>query len=194
MGYRVLALNGSPRENGNTQRALDIVCGRLRQRDIDVSQVRLDGVMSRGCRACCQCQKNKDRRCAIEDELNVILQQVWEADALIIGSPTYFSGVTAETKAFIDRCGYVSRANGGLLRGKIGAAVAVHRRAGANITYAQINYLFGVSEMPIATSSYWNLGVARQPGALDQDEEGVNTFVTLGDNLAEMIVKLRSGV
>jgi multimeric flavodoxin WrbA len=77
-----------------------------------------------------------------------------ETKAIVIGSPTYFSNVTTETKAFIDRVGFVSKSNDGLLKYKIGAAVVIDRRAGANFVYSAINFFFGINEMPIATSSY----------------------------------------
>ncbi|MDL2206200.1 flavodoxin family protein [Eubacteriales bacterium OttesenSCG-928-N13] len=193
MAYKVIAINGSPRIGAsNTRRAMDIVSEQLAAQGIQVEHIQIGNMRLWGCQACGGCQKRKDGHCAYDDGLNVILDKIWEADGLLIGSPTYYGGMTAQTKAFIDRCGYVSGANGHLLKGKIGAAVAIHRRAGANTTYAGIQYLFGISEMPIATSSYWNMGVARDLGTMDQDAEGIQIFTTLGQNMAEMIQKLRA--
>ena len=98
--------------------------------------------------------------------------------------------LTAQTKAFIDRCGYVSGANGGLLRHKVGAPVVAVRRAGGNIVYAAINFFFGIAEMPIATSTYWNMTLSLAPGDVLNDGEGVRTFHNLGKNMAWMVQSL----
>ncbi|GHU47708.1 hypothetical protein FACS1894218_2700 [Bacilli bacterium] len=92
----------------------------------------------------------------IKDDLTPIMEQVFDHNTkgIVIGSPTYFSNMTTEVKAFIDRVGYVSLSNGGLLKDKIGTAVVICRRAGAGFAYAGINYFFGINQMPIATSNY----------------------------------------
>lgn len=191
MAYKVIAINGSPRAGGNTETALKLVASELEAQGIQVEHVQVGNMRLWGCQACMGCAKLLNGHCAYDDGLNEILDKIWAADGLIIGSPTYFGTMTSGTKAFIDRLGYTARANGNLLKGKVGAPVAVHRRAGANTVYAAINYLFGLSEMPIATSSYWSMAVARQPGEMEQDEEGMRTMRTLGRNMAEMIQKLR---
>lgn len=188
----VLAINGSPRKNGNTHTALTIVGDRLKEHGIDVEYIQLGGRLLHGCHGCNACHKNRDKKCVYGDDgMNEILARVWEADGILLGSPTYYSNVSTEVKSFIDRCGYVSGANGGLLKGKIGAPVVAVRRAGANFVYAAINYLFGISEMPIATSSYWNMTLALSPGDAEKDAEGVETFTNLADNMAELLKKMR---
>ncbi|MGI6238099.1 MAG: flavodoxin family protein [Christensenellales bacterium] len=188
----VLKINGSPRLNGNTSKALDIAGRRLEARGIRVERIQLGGMLLRGCQGCRWCRQNPVKRCVFDDDgLNEILEKVWAADGLLIGSPTYYSNVTTEVKAFIDRCGFVSGSNGGLLKGKIGAPVVSVRRSGGNFVYAAINYLFGISQMPIATSSYWNMTLSLGPNDIVNDEEGIRTFETLGDNMAEMVLKLR---
>ena len=184
---KVILLSGSPRADGNTKQALEIVAGELQAENIETEIVQLGGRVFSGCKACGGCGRNKNGKCVVSDGMNEIMEKVFKADGLVIGSPTYFANVTAEVKAFIDRCGYVNRANGGLLRDKPGAAVAIARRAGADFVYAAINFFFGIAEMPIATSTYWNLSLARLPGDVHNDEEGVATFKTLGKNLAKMI-------
>ncbi len=190
---KVIAFNGSPRKNGNTARAIQAVLFELEKNGIQTEVVQLGGRKVFGCLACGQCRKNKDKKCIRQDDdMNDLIAKVDEADGVIIGSPTYFSNVTTEVKAFIDRCGYVSRSNDNdILRGKIGAAVVVNRRAGANFVYAAINFFFGIAEMPIATSSYWNSGVALMEGDVEKDEEGMKVFATLGQNMANMLLKLR---
>jgi len=99
--------------------------------------------------------------------------------------------VTASVKALIERCGQVARANDSFLRHKIGAPVVAVRRAGSNFTYAAINFFFGIMEMPIATSSYWNMTLARDPGEIENDAEGIKTFENLGKNIAWLMKKTR---
>jgi len=190
MQKTVVAINGSPRKEGNTSRALHIVGDVLTACGIAVTYIQLGGMPVRGCQACGACAK-LENRCVMDDGMNEILHSVWQADGIILGSPTYFSNVSAETKAFIDRCGYVSGANGGLLRGKIGAAVTAVRRSGGNVTVAAMQYLFTKCEMPVATSSYWNMTLARTQGEIEKDQEGIQTFQTLGKNMAFMLERLR---
>jgi multimeric flavodoxin WrbA len=151
---------------GNTAQSIGIVLAELEKEGIATEFIQLGGKKVFGCLACGKCRENKDNRCTRkDDEMNTFVQKMLEADGIIIGSPTYFSNVTTEVKALIDRCGYVNRSNGGdILRGKVGTAVVSARRAGANFTYAAINFFFGISEMVIASSSYWNMTLATKPG------------------------------
>lgn len=190
---KVVALNGSPRSGGNTRQAIDTVCAELNKAGIETEVIQLGGKLLRGCAGCGACYKNKNNKCVFDDDaMNGIIAKTIDADGIIIGSPTYVSNVTTEVKAFIDRCVYVSRANGGFLTGKIGAPVVAARRAGANFVYSAINFFFGISEMPIATSSYWNMTLSRMPEDYQKDAEGIKTFETLGQNMAEMIKKYRA--
>ena len=118
------------------------------------------------------------------------VQKMIEADGIIIGSPTYFADLTAETKAFIDRTGYVSRANGNLLRRKVGAAVSAVRRAGSIYVLDSINHFFLINDMVVPGSSYWNLGIGRDIGDVESDAEGLQTMRDLGRNMAWLLEKL----
>jgi multimeric flavodoxin WrbA len=130
-------------------------------------------------------------KCAIEsDPLNEYFARISSADGLILGSPVYFSDVTAGMRAFIERCGLVSRANGNVLKRKAGAGVLAVRRAGSNFALASLNYLFLITEMIIPGSSYWNVGMGRMPGEVLNDEEGIATMKTLGQNMAWLLKKL----
>ncbi len=185
---KVIAINGSPRSEGNTKKSLELIAKILREEGIDTEIVQLGGRLLHGCSACGGCAKMKNQKCSVTtDDMNDVLEKVYAADGLIIGSPTYFSNVTTETKAFIDRCGYVSRANGGLLKDKIGAPVVVARRAGSNFVYAALNFFFGIAQMPIASSNYWNVGFAGQAGNVLDDAEGVATFETLAKSMAKLM-------
>jgi len=187
----VVALNGSPRPNGNTAQSLKIVLEQLEKEGIRTEMIQLGGKQIFGCKACMQCRDRKEPRClGRDDELNPILEKVFQADGLLIGSPTYFSNMTPEVKAFIDRCGYVARSGNNLLKRKVGAAVVAARRAGSNFVFSSINLFFGITEMITVGSSYWNMTLAQAPGDVQKDEEGIETFQTLGENMAWLLHKL----
>lgn len=189
---KVVAFNGSPRPEGNTAQSLRIVLGELARAGIETDFVQVGGRRVYGCLACGKCQENRNLRCVRQDdELNAWLAKMLEADGILIGSPTYFGNVTSETKALIDRCGKVVKANGNPLRGKAGAAVVAARRAGANFTYAAINFFFGITEMIVPASSYWNVTLAHDAGDAAKDEEGIRTFQTLGRNMAWLLERIR---
>ena len=114
-----------------------------------------------------------------------------EADGIILGSPTYFSMMTPELKALIDRAGYVAMGNDHLFKRKVGAAVVAVRRAGAIPTFDAINHFFLISEMIIPGSSYWNIGIGRAKGDVKNDEEGLDTMATLGKNMAWLLKQLK---
>jgi multimeric flavodoxin WrbA len=188
---KVVAFNGSPRKNGNTAALIGRVFQELEKEGIGTKLMQLGGEKIHGCRACYQCVQNKNGKCAFDDDvLNACLAEMLAADGIIIGSPTYFSNVTSETKALIDRAGLVAGANGHLLKRKAGAAVVAVRRAGATNTFDAINKFFLIGEMIVPGSSYWNLGIGREMGAVAGDEEGQNTMKVLGQNMAWLLKKL----
>jgi multimeric flavodoxin WrbA len=188
---RVVAFNGSPRKEGNTYLLIQRVFEELRKERIETEYVHFGGKPLRGCTACLKCVEKKDKKCVLPDDgLNGYVAKMEQAEGIILASPVYFSNVTAEMKALIDRAGYVAKANGGLLKRKVGAPVVAMRRAGATIVYSDLNFFFGIHEMVIATSSYWNLGVGKTPGEVLKDEEGMKTMETLGQNMAWLLKKL----
>ncbi|MHA1941831.1 MAG: flavodoxin family protein, partial [Candidatus Hodarchaeales archaeon] len=123
------------------------------------------------------------------DNMNDYIQKMLEADGIIIGSPTYYSNLTVATKALIERAGY---ATGRLLKNKLGAAVVAVRRAGANHVFSSINYFFLIKEMIVIGSTYWNMGIGRNPGEVLNDQEGIRTFKNLAINFADVLQKLKS--
>jgi multimeric flavodoxin WrbA len=131
MNMKALAINGSPRKGGNTEILLRKVLEPIAAAGHATEYVQVGGTRIRGCTACGACGRIKNKRCVIDDDIfNLAFAKMIDADAIVIGSPTYFADLTAETKALIDRAGYVALANGGLLRRKIGAAVVAQRRGG----------------------------------------------------------------
>ena len=188
---KVLAVNGSPRQNGNTSIMLGWALEELSKAGVEVETCQVGGRLIAGCKACGVCGEKKDRRCVQDqDAVNELIAKMLEADGLIMGSPVYFSDLTPELKAFIDRAGYVSLCNGRLMTRKVGAAVVVARRAGHVHTYDSINHFFGIMGMYTVGSIYWNLGVGRGEGEVKADEEGRKTMVALGENMAWLLNKI----
>jgi multimeric flavodoxin WrbA len=124
------------------------------------------------------------------DILNECIGKILEADGILLGSPVYFTDVTAEMKALIDRVGLVGSANGYMYKRKVGAAVAAVRRAGSTHTLDTMNHLFTYHQMIVPGSSYWNLGMGMMPGEVEKDEEGLQTMRVLGQNMAWVLKKL----
>ena len=188
---KVIAFNGSPREEGNTYQAIQIVFDELKEEGIETELIQLGGKNIRGCAACYKCFENKDKKCAVRnDDLNDYIDKMLEADGIIIGSPVYFSNVSSEVKALIDRSGLVSKANDDMFKRKVGAAVIAVRRAGGCPTFAAINFFFLISQMIVPGSTYWNLGIGLEPGDIQNDEEGIETFRNLGKNMAWLLKKI----
>ena len=193
MPMKVLAINGSGRKDGNTFLLLKTVLDELKNEGIETDMVQLaEGNPIRGCIACLKCMERKNMKCAIEtDPFNEYFAKIGEADGILLGSPVYFSDITAGMKGLIERCGFVGRANGGVLKRKVGAGVIAVRRAGSNHALASLNYLFLISEMIIPGSSYWNMGFGMQPGDVLGDAEGIETMKTLGRNMAWILKRIK---
>jgi multimeric flavodoxin WrbA len=188
---KVVAFNGSARRGGNTAILLGYVLGELAQEGIETELVELAGVTIHGCLACRKCSTRKDRRCSQTDDMgNVCIDKMAAADGILLGSPTYVTDVSPEIKALIDRACLVARANGGMFRRKVGAAVAAVRRAGAIHALDTLDHFFLVTEMIVPGSSYWNIGMGREPGDVEKDEEGIQTMKTLGRNMAWLLKKV----
>lgn len=181
----VLAINGSPRIGGNTEALLRKVLESLKAAGWSTELRQLGGKPVRGCLACFKCIERKNMRCVIEsDGVNELLQAMTKADAILLDSPTFFAGLTPELKALIDRAGFVALANGGALRGKIGAAVVAVRRGGAIHVFDSINHLFQISGMITPGSLYWNIGVGQHKEQVLEDAEAMRNMEHLGQTIA----------
>jgi len=177
-----VAVNGSPRKGGNTENLLKAVLKPLAGKGWETELVQLGGKPIRGCLACMKCMQNQDLKCSVtSDGFNDIMAKMLAADAIILGSPTYFTDVSAEMKALLDRSGFVAVANGRAFKGKIGAAVVAVRRAGAVHVFDTINHMFMMSQMIIPGSTYWNLGIGLDKGDVLADEEGLQNMANLGE-------------
>ena len=190
---KVLAINGSPRKEGNTALLLRRVMLVLEREGIETELLQLAGSHLRGCKACYGCFSKKDGHCTQRDDvLNDFLDRMVAADGLLLGSPTYFTDVTTEMKALIDRAGMTARANGDLLRRKVGAAVVAVRRAGSTHAFDTMNHFFLIEQMIVPGSNYWNLGVAGAPGDVVNDQEGIKTMDVLGENMAWLLKRIHA--
>ena len=190
---KVVAFNGSARKDGNTAILIRRVLGVLEAEGIETEFIQLAGQQIHGCMACGTCRKIKNKECKIvNDDVNLYIQKMAEADGIILGSPTYFSMMSPEMKALIDRAGYVARANGDMFKRKVGAAVVVMRRAGGMPTFDGINHFFLISQMIVPGSSYWNVGVGNEKGSVEKDEEGLKIMDNLGKNMAWLIKQLKA--
>jgi multimeric flavodoxin WrbA len=188
---KVVAFNASARKNGNTAILLNTVMEELKTEGIRTELVQLAGKPLQGCRACYKCFAKKNRRCVVtKDILNDCIAKMEEADGILLGSPTYFSDVSASMRALIERAGFVGRANDYMLKRKVGAAVVAVRRAGGIQAFDSINLFLHYMQMVMPGSSYWSIGVGRDPGDVLKDAEGIQTMQTLGRNMAWLLKKL----
>ena len=151
----LVAFNGSHKVQGNTYDSINAVAEELRKENIQVEIINVGSKSIRGCACCGGCSKNKDHRCVINDEVNEWALKMKEADGIILGSPVYYAGLNGNMKSFLDRAFMISGANGGFLRHKVGASVAVARRAGSVGTVDEMNKFISFTEMIMPTSNYW---------------------------------------
>ena len=188
---KVVAIQGSPRKNGNTFFALSLIEKILKSENIDFEIIEIGGKHIRGCTACNLCAENRDGKCVIStDELNDALAKMKVADGIIIAAPVYYSGIAGTMKCFLDRAFYVADVNGGWFRHKVGAAVVAVRRTGGSMTFNSLNHYLNIAEMLIPSSNYWNVIHGLEPGDAANDEEGIQIMTMLAQNMA-WLLKMR---
>ena len=187
---KVIGISGSPRRGGNTEIAVNLTLKEIAKEGIDTEFISLSDKRIEPCTACMGCRQRP--QCSIEDDdFAPIFETIIEADGLIVGTPVYFGSATPQTMALLGRVGYVSRNNGNLLRKKVGGPIVVARRAGQNFTYAQLLYFYMINEMIVIGSTYWNIAFGRGPGEIEEDQEGIETVVNFGRNLAWLLKRIR---
>jgi len=188
---KVLGISGSPRVKSNTSDLIKVTLKEIEKEGIETEFITLAQKVIKPCNACMYCEKVSE--CSInDDDFAPIYEKILKAEGLIIGCPVYFGSATPELKALIDRTGYIARKNGGLLKRKVGAPIAVARRAGKTFTFAQLSLFYAINDMIQIGSSYWNIAVGRNPGEALIDDEGVKTMINLGQNIAWVMKKLFS--
>ena len=184
---RVLLINGSPRNEGNTFLALSEVAKTLNEEGVETVIVGIGKKAVQGCIACGMC--GRTGRCTFNDELYGKIFSIIKdgIDGLIVGSPVYYGGPNGSVCALMDRICYSMN---NYLKFKPAASVTVCRRGGASATFDRLNKYFTILNMPVVSSQYWNMVYGQTPGQAALDEEGMQTMRTLGRNMAWMIKKL----
>ena len=184
---KVLLINGSPHEKGNTYFALNEAAKTLTEQGLKTEIVWIGTKPVRGCIACAACVNNGDGHCVFNDDLcNQVIDKMNEADALIVGSPVYYGTPTGNVLNLIHRMLFA----GAKVSGKPAAAVAVCRRGGASAAFQTLQMPFQMMSMPVVTSQYWNIVYGREPGEARLDAEGMQTMRTMALNMAWMMKQL----
>lgn len=179
---KVLLINGSPHTNGCTYTALNEVAQSLNQEGIETEIVHIGNKLIRGCIACRSCKTNG--KCIFDDEVNIVAKKFAECDGLVVGSPVYYASANGTLISFLDRLFFSSNFDKTM---KVGACVTSSRRGGASATFDELNKYFTISNMPIASSQYWNEVHGNNKEEVLQDKEGLQIMRTLGKNMAFLI-------
>lgn len=190
---KVIAINGSPKTNGNTHTALALVGEQLQKEGIEFEIIQIGNKLIHGCMACGACAKNLNEKCIYDDEVNACLQKLKTADGILLGAPVHYAGIAGTMKSFLDRLFYVAGVNGGLFRHKVGASVVAVRRSGGVPTFDALNHYITYAEMIMPGSNYWNVIHGREPGEVLQDHEGNQVMRVLGKNMAWLLKLVAAG-
>ena len=187
---KVLLINGSPRQNGNTHLALMEAAKQLEKNGIGTELLQVGSKAIHGCIACNHCHSTS--RCVFDDDLcNKAIELMSQCDALIVGSPTYYGQPNGTVLSLIQRMSYAASK---VMQNKPAAAVAVCRRGGASAVYQTLLMPFQMQNMPIVTSQYWNIIYGRTEGEAALDAEGLQTMRTMADNMAFLLHKIHADV
>lgn len=186
---KVLMINGSPRVNGNTSLALSEMEKIFHKNGIETEIIQIGNQAIRGCIACGTCHRNGGT-CVFDDAVNQIAPKFEECDGLVVATPVYYASANATLIAFLDRLFYSTRFDKAM---KVGASVAVARRGGASATFDELNKYFTISNMPIASSQYWNSVHGLNAGEASEDEEGLQTMRTLAENMSFLMKSIALG-
>ncbi|MBE6693091.1 MAG: flavodoxin family protein [Ruminococcaceae bacterium] len=185
---KVLLINGSPKANGNTARALTELESVFTANEIETEIIHIGNKEIRGCTACLGCYKGG--KCVIDDIVNEVAKKFEECDGMVVASPVYYASANGTLISFLDRLFYSTSFDN---RMKVGASVAVARRGGCSATFDQLNKYFTISGMPLASSQYWNSVHGAKPLEAEQDLEGLQTMRTLANNMVFLMKSIALG-
>lgn len=185
---KVLMINGSPREKGNTYTALHEMEKIFAEENIETEILHIGNKDIRGCIACGSCAGKG--KCVFDDIVNEAARKFEECDGLVVGSPVYYASANATLVAFMTRLFYSTHFDKSM---KVGAAVAAARRGGLTATYDELNKFFGITGMPIASGQYWNGIHGALPGEAEQDAEGLQMMRTLARNMTFLMKSIALG-
>ena len=186
---KVLLINGSPNEHGCTYTALKEMIDIFEANGVETELVYLGKQPIAGCIACGKCYESG--RCIFNDKVNEIMDRIDDFEGIVLGSPVYYAGPAGQLCAFLDRLFYISK---GRMAGKIGASVVSCRRGGATAAFDRLNKYFGISNMHIAGSQYWNQIHGNTPEQAMQDLEGLQTMRTLAQNMVWIMKCKEAGI
>ena len=179
---KILLINGSPKVNGNTAFALAQMAEVFAAEGIETEIIQVGSQEIRGCIACGQC--HKAGKCIFDDLVNEVAGKLAEADGMVVGSPVYYASPNGTLISFLDRLFFSHSCD---LRMKVGASIVVARRGGCSAAMDVLNKYFTISQMPMASSCYWNMIHGSKPGEAQQDAEGIRTMRTLAKNMAFLV-------
>ena len=188
---KTLLINGSPHEKGSTYTALRFVADALEGEGIEAEIYQIPNVPVRGCTGCHTCKQKNTNRCVFEDDaINLIIEKMEGADALVLGSPVYYAAPNGQLLAVLDRVFFAGR---GGFTGKPAAAICVARRGGTTATLDVLQKYFTISGMPIAPSTYWPMAHGTSGEEVAQDTEGVQTMQMVGKTVAWLLRCIEAG-
>lgn len=185
---KLLMINGSPNDSGNTAAALAEMRANFENEGIEVEYFHVGNMAIRGCVGCASCFKTK--KCAIDDVVNEIASKLEECDGMVVGTPVYYASANGTLISLLDRLFYSSKFD---KRMKVGAGIVVARRGGCSSTFDQLNKYFTISGMPVASSQYWNSAHGALPGQVAEDAEGLQTMRTLARNMIFLMKSIALG-
>ena len=185
---KLLMINGSPKDNGNTAAALAEMRAVFESEGVEVEYFHVGNMAIRGCVGCASCFKTK--KCAIDDVVNEIAAKLEECDGMVVGTPVYYASANGTLISLLDRLFYSSKFD---KRMKVGAGIVVARRGGCSSTFDQLNKYFTISGMPVASSQYWNNAHGALPGQVNEDAEGLQTMRTLAKNMVFLMKSIALG-
>ena len=185
---KVLMINGSPRENGNIALAFHEMERVFQENGVETENILLGKKTVRGCVACESCRKNG--RCVFDDIVNELAEKFREADGLVIGSPVYYGSANGTLMSALQRLFYSTSFDKSL---KVGASVVSARRSGCTATFDELNKFFTLSNMPVATSQYWNNIYGWEPGEGNVDQEGRQVMRVLARNMVFLMKSIALG-
>ena len=190
---KVILVNGSPHQKGSTSVALAEVEKTLIEEGIETENFWIGNSAISGCIGCYSCAKNG--KCVFDDVVNEFVEKAKDADGFIFGTSVHYAGMTGALTSFMDRVFYSasSAGNAKYFKLKPVSSVIVARRAGTTATYDQINKYFGINQMPIISSRYWNMVHGREAGDVEKDEEGMQTMRILARNMAYFLKCIEAG-
>jgi Multimeric flavodoxin WrbA len=186
---RVVLINASPREGGNTELALEECKKALGAEGVETEDISLRGKQIASCIACYSCKKTG--RCAIDDGVNEMIETIRSADGLIVGTPVYFGTARGELMSALQRIGMVSRGNDQFLSRMVGGPIAVARRGGHTATIQELLMFYLINDMIVCGSTYWNMAFGKEKGEVQDDTEGMDTIRRFGENVGFCINQLK---